>query len=120
VYALTPPQFNARGIVAMANAGPDTNKAQFFVAYAKAPHLDGKYTIFGRVIDGADDTLDAMERAPVGAKNRPSPEIRLNKVGWSFSALYAGADAMHTGHRPREPDRRRAAPMTVRLSMYRT
>jgi peptidyl-prolyl cis-trans isomerase-like 3 len=74
----------------MANAGPDTNKAQFFVAYAKAPHLDGKYTIFGRVIDGADDTLDAMERAPVGAKNRPSPEIRLNKVGWSFSAVYAG------------------------------
>jgi peptidyl-prolyl cis-trans isomerase-like 3 len=88
MYALTPPQFNARGIVAMANAGPDTNKAQFFVAYAKAPHLDGKYTIFGRVIDGADDTLDAMERAPVGAKNRPSPEIRLNKVKSSLSAVY--------------------------------
>jgi peptidyl-prolyl cis-trans isomerase-like 3 len=64
----------------MANAGPDTNKAQFFIAYAKQPHLDGKYTVFGRVIDGADDVLDAMERAPVGPKNRPINEIRLEKV----------------------------------------
>lgn len=73
-------QFNARGVVAMANAGPDTNKAQFFIAYAKQPHLDGKYTVFGRVIDGADDVLDAMERAPVGPKNRPINEIRLERV----------------------------------------
>ena len=41
-------QFNARGIVAMANSGPDTNKAQFFITYSKQSHLDGKYTIFGK------------------------------------------------------------------------
>ena len=75
-----PTQFNARGMVAMANSGPDTNKSQFFITYSKQPHLDGKYTIFGKVIDGAESTLDAMERAPVNNKNRPLNEIKLTNV----------------------------------------
>jgi cyclophilin family peptidyl-prolyl cis-trans isomerase len=65
----------------MANSGPNTNKSQFFITYAKHPHLDGKYTIFGKVIDGADQALDAMERVPVNPKNRPLQEIRLTHVG---------------------------------------
>lgn len=43
-----PTQFNARGIVAMANNGPDANRSQFFITYAKQSSLDGKYTIFGK------------------------------------------------------------------------
>ncbi|KAG8858701.1 Peptidyl-prolyl cis-trans isomerase cyp10 [Tulasnella sp. 330] len=70
-------KFNARGMVAMANGGPDTNKSQFFITYAKQAHLEGKYTIFGKVIDGADTTLDTMEKIPVSEKNRPLNDIKL-------------------------------------------
>jgi peptidyl-prolyl cis-trans isomerase-like 3 len=66
----------------MANSGKDSesNKAQFFITYSKQHHLDGKHTIFGKVIDGADSTLDAMERVPVNTKNRPLNEIKLTSV----------------------------------------
>lgn len=51
--------FHAAGVVGMANAGPDRNGSQFFITFAAASHLDGAYTVFGRVIDGLD-TLSAI------------------------------------------------------------
>ncbi|KAG9102466.1 Peptidyl-prolyl cis-trans isomerase cyp10 [Ceratobasidium sp. 370] len=84
-------KFNARGVVAMANSGPDSNKAQFFITYAKQSHLDAKYTIFGKVIDGADTTLDAMERVVVNEKHRPLHEIKLNSVTIHANPIAAAA-----------------------------
>lgn len=51
----------------MANSGPNTNGSQFFITYAKQPHLNGLYTVFGRVIHGFE-VLDLMEKVCCASK----------------------------------------------------
>ncbi len=52
------------GVVAMANHGPDTNGSQFYITLAPATHLDGGYTIFGRVVEGMDVVAGITPRDP--------------------------------------------------------
>lgn len=68
-----------RGVVSMANSGPDTNASQFFITYSKQEHLDGKYSVFGRVVGGLH-VLDELEKLPVNAKFRPTNVVRVISV----------------------------------------
>ena len=75
---------DARGVLSMANSGPDSNKSQFFITFKPAPHLDGKHTVFGKVVGGAD-VLRAMELVPTrGGKgpdaDRPTRRLTMDKV----------------------------------------
>jgi peptidyl-prolyl cis-trans isomerase-like protein 2 len=72
---------DARGVVALANRGKNTNSSQFYITYRPAKHLDRKHTVFGRVVEGADTTLTAMEKVPVEeGTSRPLEEIRIKDV----------------------------------------
>ena len=67
-----------RGILAMANAGPNTNGSQFFVMHADYG-LPPKYTIFGR-LTGGEDVLDKIATAPTGANDRPTDPVNIQRV----------------------------------------
>jgi peptidyl-prolyl cis-trans isomerase B (cyclophilin B) len=69
-----------RGALAMANRGPDTNGSQFFIVTKDdASWLDGKHTVFGRVVDGMD-AVDSIESVETGPQDRPADPVVLEKV----------------------------------------
>ncbi|GGR98547.1 peptidyl-prolyl cis-trans isomerase [Deinococcus sedimenti] len=54
-----------KGILSMANRGPNTNGSQFFITFVDTPHLDGRHTVFGKVVEGLD-VLDRLTRIEPG------------------------------------------------------
>jgi cyclophilin family peptidyl-prolyl cis-trans isomerase len=69
--------FDRAGLLAMANAGPDTNGSQFFITYGPAAHLNGSYTIFGEVLEGMDVVNALTPRDPSQSMGLPSGDVIL-------------------------------------------
>jgi len=71
---------SGRGVLSMANSGPDSNKSQFFITFRSCRHLDNKHTVFGRLVGGLE-TLQALESVHSDPKtDRPAEELKIQNV----------------------------------------
>jgi peptidyl-prolyl cis-trans isomerase A (cyclophilin A) len=73
------PALDRPGLLAMANAGPNTNGSQFFITVAPTPWLTGKHTVFGEVTEGYE-VVEAISKVPTGAGDRPQTPVIVEQV----------------------------------------
>ena len=71
---------HTRGVISMARAyNPNSASSQFFIMHADAPHLDGQYAAFGKVVSGME-VVDEIASIPTDYSDRPKVDMRMKKV----------------------------------------
>jgi len=89
-------QHTGKGILSMANSGPNTNGSQFFITEVATPWLDGRHTIFGKVVQG-EDVIDAIANVEKGPQDKPKTDVVLEKVSvFAKGDQYKNYDAAKT------------------------
>lgn len=77
--------FDKKGLLAMANAGPNTNGSQFFITTSTPTYLNNRHTIFGEVVKGYD-IVEKISKVPRNPMDRPIDNVSINSIELSESA----------------------------------
>ncbi len=103
-------KFNRPGLLAMANAGPGTNGSQFFITHVPTPHLNGKHTIFGEVVEGQN----VVNNIKQGDKIEKVEIIRVGKEAKEFQTDHKAFEATLAALKQKEEEARQKEADAVR------